>query len=99
MIFCRFDLYFRKNPFGGEYTIFAGLEECIKLIANFRLTEDEIDFIRQSLPASCEVTNLFIGGNDILFFIYETAVILAYLILDHMKIPIMIIDTWRPVLL
>ncbi|CAH9080879.1 unnamed protein product [Cuscuta epithymum] len=49
-----FDLYFRKNPFGGEYTIFAGLEECIKLIANFKFTEDEIAFIRQSLPATCE---------------------------------------------
>ncbi|CAI9758813.1 unnamed protein product [Fraxinus pennsylvanica] len=49
-----FDLYFRKNPFGGEYTVFAGLEECIKLIANFRITEDEIAFIRASLPPSCE---------------------------------------------
>ncbi|XP_042030497.1 nicotinate phosphoribosyltransferase 2-like [Salvia splendens] len=50
-----FDLYFRKNPFGGEYTVFAGLEECIKLIANFRFTEDEISFIQASLPSSCEV--------------------------------------------
>ncbi|KAL1370807.1 nicotinate phosphoribosyltransferase 2-like isoform X4 [Arachis hypogaea] len=49
-----FDLYFRKNPFGGEYTVFAGLEECIRFIANFRLTEDEINFIRESLPGSCE---------------------------------------------
>ncbi|KAJ6997387.1 hypothetical protein D5086_010773 [Populus alba] len=49
-----FDLYFRKNPFGGEYTVFAGLEECIRLIANFRFTEDEISFIRESLPGSCE---------------------------------------------
>ncbi|XP_030498609.1 nicotinate phosphoribosyltransferase 1 [Cannabis sativa] len=49
-----FDLYFRKNPFGGEYTVFAGLEECIRLIANFRFTEDEIAFVRQSLPSSCE---------------------------------------------
>ncbi|PIN25229.1 Nicotinic acid phosphoribosyltransferase [Handroanthus impetiginosus] len=49
-----FDLYFRRNPFGGEYTIFAGLEECIKLIANFKFTEDEIAFIKSSLSSSCE---------------------------------------------
>ncbi|MCD7461757.1 Nicotinate phosphoribosyltransferase 2 [Datura stramonium] len=49
-----FDLYFRKNPFGGEYTIFAGLEECIKFIAHYKLAEDEIAFIRSSLPPSCE---------------------------------------------
>ncbi|OIW09714.1 hypothetical protein TanjilG_21240 [Lupinus angustifolius] len=49
-----FDLYFRKNPFGGEYTVFAGLEEVIRFIANFRLTEEEISFIRESLSDSCE---------------------------------------------
>lgn len=49
-----FDLYFRKNPFGGEYTVFAGLDECIRFIANFKFTEDEISFIRSSLPATCE---------------------------------------------
>lgn len=53
--FFRFDLYFRKNPFGGEYTVFAGLEECIRFIANFKLTEEEISFVRESLPSSCEV--------------------------------------------
>ncbi|RVW55376.1 Nicotinate phosphoribosyltransferase 2 [Vitis vinifera] len=49
-----FDLFFRKNPFGGEYTIFAGLEECIKFIANFKFTEEEISFIRATLPPTCE---------------------------------------------
>ncbi|XP_047310631.1 nicotinate phosphoribosyltransferase 1-like isoform X2 [Impatiens glandulifera] len=49
-----FDLYFRKNPFGGEYTIFAGLEECIRFIANFRFAEEEIDFVRGLLPKTCE---------------------------------------------
>ncbi|CAM8921903.1 unnamed protein product [Rhodiola kirilowii] len=49
-----FDLYFRKNPFGGEYTIFAGLEECIRLIANYKMTEEQIDFIRSALPGTCE---------------------------------------------
>ncbi|XP_071914834.1 nicotinate phosphoribosyltransferase 1-like isoform X2 [Coffea arabica] len=49
-----FDLYFRKNPFGGEYTIFAGLEDCIRFVAHFNFTEDEIAFVRATLPPSCE---------------------------------------------
>ncbi|XP_047323964.1 nicotinate phosphoribosyltransferase 2-like [Impatiens glandulifera] len=49
-----FDLYFRKNPFGGEYTVFAGLEECIRFIANFKFTEEEVAFVRESLPSTCE---------------------------------------------
>ncbi|XP_026394592.1 nicotinate phosphoribosyltransferase 2-like [Papaver somniferum] len=49
-----FDLFFRRNPFGGEYTIFAGLEECIRFIANFRIGEEEIAFLRQCLPPTCE---------------------------------------------
>ncbi|KAK9163382.1 hypothetical protein Syun_004284 [Stephania yunnanensis] len=49
-----FDLFFRRNPFGGEYTIFAGVEECIRLIANFKLTEEDIFFLRSSLPGKCE---------------------------------------------
>ncbi|XP_077235988.1 nicotinate phosphoribosyltransferase 2-like [Tasmannia lanceolata] len=49
-----FDLYFRKNPFGGEYTIFAGLEECIRFIANFKFKEEEISFLRSTLPPTCE---------------------------------------------
>ena len=34
-----FDLYFRKNPFHGEFTIFAGLEECLHYIENFKITD------------------------------------------------------------
>ncbi|KAL5994392.1 hypothetical protein ACLOJK_024442 [Asimina triloba] len=43
-----------QNPFGGEYTIFGGLEECIRFIANFKLKEDEISFLRTALPSTCE---------------------------------------------
>ncbi|KAI3813362.1 hypothetical protein L1987_18084 [Smallanthus sonchifolius] len=49
-----FDLYFRKNPFGGEYTVFAGLEECIRFIANFNISKDEITFLQETLPPTCE---------------------------------------------
>ncbi|ESQ46281.1 hypothetical protein EUTSA_v10000109mg [Eutrema salsugineum] len=59
-----FDLYFRKNPFGGEYTVFAGLEECIKFLANFKLTDEEIDFVRDSLPGSEEAFCDYLRGLD-----------------------------------
>ena len=35
-----FDLFFRKTPFKGEFCIFAGLEECIKFLKNFRYSEN-----------------------------------------------------------
>ncbi|CAK9238613.1 unnamed protein product [Sphagnum troendelagicum] len=49
-----FDLLHRKNPFGGEYTVFAGLEECIRFAANFRFKKDDISFLRTVLPPTCE---------------------------------------------
>ncbi|KAL2348382.1 hypothetical protein Fmac_002382 [Flemingia macrophylla] len=48
-----FDLYFRKNPFGGEYTVFAGLEECVRFVANYKLSNQEVDFIKKNLSV-CE---------------------------------------------
>lgn len=52
---CRFDLLFRKNPFGGEYTVFAGLEECVRFAANFKFMDEDIDYLRSILPPTCEV--------------------------------------------
>lgn len=49
-----FDLYFRKNPFGGEYTIFAGLEECLKFIRGYKFHQTDINYLRSSLPSYIE---------------------------------------------
>jgi nicotinate phosphoribosyltransferase len=31
-----FELFFRKNPFHGEFTIFAGLEEVVRVSQHYR---------------------------------------------------------------
>ncbi|KAK9713544.1 hypothetical protein RND81_06G034200 [Saponaria officinalis] len=49
-----FDLFFRRSPFVGEYTVFGGLEECIRFIAHFKFTEDDITFIRDAMAGKCE---------------------------------------------
>jgi nicotinate phosphoribosyltransferase len=48
-----FDLFFRKNPFGGEFAIYAGLEEKLRLFENFRFTDDHIAYLKEQMP-QCE---------------------------------------------
>ncbi|XP_030242214.1 nicotinate phosphoribosyltransferase isoform X2 [Drosophila navojoa] len=49
-----FDLFFRNNPFHGEFTIFAGLEECLKFLDSFHYSQSDIEYLRQTLPEGIE---------------------------------------------
>jgi nicotinate phosphoribosyltransferase len=44
-----FDLFFRKNPFGGEFAIFAGLEEVVRSLHAFTFTDADIDYLRNGV--------------------------------------------------
>jgi nicotinate phosphoribosyltransferase len=44
-----FDLFFRKNPFGGEFAIYGGLEENLRLFENLRFTDDHIAYLKKQM--------------------------------------------------
>ncbi|EED92540.1 hypothetical protein THAPSDRAFT_268929 [Thalassiosira pseudonana CCMP1335] len=54
----HFELFFRKNPFGGSYTLFAGLDEVLKFLSNFRFSDDDIQFLRNT-PQLCHCEDAF----------------------------------------
>eukprot|EP00112_Aurelia_sp_Birch-Aquarium-sp1_P023814 Seg725.5 transcript_id=Seg725.5/GoldUCD/mRNA.D3Y31 product="Nicotinate phosphoribosyltransferase" protein_id=Seg725.5/GoldUCD/D3Y31 len=48
-----FDLFFRTSPFQGEFTIFAGLQECISFLQKLKFTESDIEYLQSILPKTC----------------------------------------------
>jgi len=64
-----FELFFRKNPFEGEYTVFCGVDECLKLLRSFRFTASDIEYLR-STPALSHAED---GFFEYLTNIHETS--------------------------
>ncbi|MDR2842866.1 MAG: nicotinate phosphoribosyltransferase, partial [Spirochaetaceae bacterium] len=40
-----FEMFFRRNPFGGGYSVFAGLETLLTKIQHFKFSKDDIDYL------------------------------------------------------
>jgi len=49
-----FDLTFRRNPFGGGYTIFEGVEEAMRFTSSFRFTDHDIAYLREGYNMSAD---------------------------------------------
>lgn len=45
-----FDLFFRKHPFGGEFTILAGQEDVINYLENFSFTREDVLYLKSIMP-------------------------------------------------
>ncbi len=48
------DLHFRRNPFGGEFTVFAGLAEVVRFLSSYRFSAPHIERLRALLPAGTD---------------------------------------------
>ena len=41
-----FDVFTRKNPDGGGYSIFAGLEQVIEYVENLHFSKEDVEYFR-----------------------------------------------------
>ncbi|PAD39725.1 nicotinate phosphoribosyltransferase [Terribacillus sp. 7520-G] len=44
-----FELFFRKQPFGNGFAVFAGLERVIDYLKDFRFSNSDLDYLEQEL--------------------------------------------------
>lgn len=44
-----YEVYYRSNPFGMGYTIFAGLERVIDYIENLKFSDSDIEYLRNEI--------------------------------------------------
>uniref|UniRef100_A0A672YYY8 Nicotinate phosphoribosyltransferase n=1 Tax=Sphaeramia orbicularis TaxID=375764 RepID=A0A672YYY8_9TELE len=60
-----FELFFRDNPFGGGFSLFAGLHDCLLFLRSFRFTDQDVDFLRSVLPPATDPAFFeFLRGLD-----------------------------------
>jgi len=61
-----FEYFFRKAPFNGSYTVFAGLEDLIDILENIHFDAEDISFLQrgtqQCLFLWCRTYMLFAQG-------------------------------------
>lgn len=42
-----FDMFFRKHPFNGGFSVFSGIETLLDILTEFRFSDSDIDYLRE----------------------------------------------------
>lgn len=42
------------NNFKGEFTVFAGLEDCLRFVENFKFSKSDIDYLKSALSPNID---------------------------------------------
>ncbi|XP_071397439.1 nicotinate phosphoribosyltransferase [Centroberyx affinis] len=60
-----FELFFRDNPFGGGFSLFSGLHDCLLFLRSFRFTDEDVEYLRSVLPPATDPAFFqFLRGLD-----------------------------------
>ena len=41
-----FDMFFRRHPFNGGFSVFSGIETLLDILTEFRFSESDIDYLK-----------------------------------------------------
>jgi len=59
-----FELFFRAPPFDGEICIFAGLDEVLKHLANFKFITEDIEYLKTLIPNATPLFWSYLAALD-----------------------------------
>lgn len=60
-----FDVFFRQNPFGGEYTLCGGLAEVLRFVDAWKLTAEDLAYLQMNLLPNAELAFFdYLAGLD-----------------------------------